>query len=255
MVFARGERNRAADRARIAPLGGHVGRNLGDQPYIMDLVYHNHFANTGASAPEEFTSQASGAGGFVFIGAQAPTFLRVFTPTSSANTWRYIYLGGASAGSAMNGMTGYTRDASMRLRARWGTVDANSKILAGLAATAALASTADGLFFGVNGAASSSYFVCISRKDGVATTAILDGGGTRAAVPLDTAWHDVSIVCDSTAGEVRFYVDRQLAATITTDLPSAATDYLNLLFSVENGATASQEYMDADVVILSEAAP
>lgn len=250
MVFARGERNRAADRARIAPLGGHVGRNLGDQPYIMDVVLQWHFL--GGAAPNGFAFTTTGGGVPIGRGVTGATIRRLETASVASST---IFECFDTSGATLVNMAGYNRDASLRARARWSAVDSAAKVFLGLSTSAALASNADGLFFGINGAVSTTYFVCVSRKDGVATTAILDGGGTKAEKAIDTNFHDVSIICDSTAGEVRFYVDRQVAASITTDLPSDSDDYFTPLWSAENGATAAQRYIDLDVILVAEAAP
>lgn len=246
-MFERGERNRRADRARMAALGGYVGRNVGDAPYIMDLVLLEHFASLAASGgavsgtPFFYTSVNSGD---LAVAVPTSVVLRTGATASSSIT---------IATATLAALNGYTRDASIRSRWQISAIDATTTLLIGFRSSGDVLSAADGLFVGAIGSISQDYFGCVSRSGGVATTAILDGAGGKANIPIDTAWHDASIVCDSTAGEVRFYVDRQLAATITTDIPTGS---LAVVAGAENGLTGgTSRTLTIDVIMASESAP
>lgn len=249
-MFERGERNRRADRARMASLGGYVGRNVGDQPYIMDLVVSHTYL--GGLPPVHFATTTTGSGA-----PSAVTGLPAQRLSTGATASSTIYqcVDTSVFGSAAVNVKGYAADASLRARVRFSAADGEANVFVGFSCSTGVASACDGLFFGIAGATSTASFVCIARNGGVATTAILDGGGSRANIPVDTAWHDVSIICDSTAAAVRFYVDRQLAATITTDLPSDASDYFTPHFSASNGATATARYIDARTIVVAESFP
>lgn len=241
-MFERGERQRQADRARMASLGGYVGRNLGDQPYIMDLVYQDHFTEFNTAAGGRYTKSLDGTGAAALM-ATPPTALRFQSGATSFGRAQVF-------GNAY--MSGYVRDISIRVRARISSVDSSARVVVGLATGTPGASEWDGVFLGANGAVSTSYFTATSRKSDIATVTELNGAYAAA---LDTAWHDFSIVCDSTAGQVRFYVDRQLAATHTTDLPSSETDYMTFYAEAWNGSTSTNRYGDIDVIVIAEAGP
>lgn len=244
-MFERGERQRRADRARMASLGGYVGRNVGDVPYLLDHVLHDHFYTPYSDGIRVFsvglyTISNSGSGAF---STAAPTSVVMATGATASSSSLLV--------SYLSNMTGWTRDASMRTRFKISAIDSTTTILGGFARGASALTTPDSMFFGAMGNVSTAHFVCGTRSSGVATIAVLDGGGGKATIPVDTAFHDVSIVCDSTAGEVRFYVDRQAAATITTDIPTVG---MGVMFGAENGATGgASRTITVDVLDLAEA--
>jgi hypothetical protein len=245
-MFRNADRRRGLDRARVAPTIGHVGRNLGDQPYIMDLVLQEHFI---AADPRSLPPTGTGSG----------------TVEAVAGVTAARYSSGATAGGTIRadfgtdpnaiGMAGFNRDANLRARVRFSAVDSAASIFIGFALSNGLATAVDGLFLGVAGAVSTDYFIAAARNGGLATTKVLDGGGGSYAAPVDTIWHELSIICDSTQGEVRYYLDRQLVATINSDLPDDASDYFTPHLSAQNGATNTARYIDIDVLVLAEAAP
>lgn len=247
MVFARGERNRQADRARTARLSGNVGRNLGDMPYIMDHVLHDHFWNAYSDSLRVFsatTYQFTAAGSGTFSSNTTPT-CAVLSTSTTANSKALLSLGSR--------LTGYTRDATLRARWKVSAIDNTTMSAIGFVDRLTDAFADDGIYIGAIGALSTSHFTCLTRSAGVASAAILNGTGGRATIPLDTSWHDTTIVCDSTAGEIRFYMDRQLAASIAQDIP---TQSLGLIFGAENGTTGGTDRtFTLDVIDVSEAAP
>lgn len=66
---------------------------------------------------------------------------------------------------------------------------------------------------------SDTHWKCICCASGVTT--IVDSG-----VSPDTASHRFGFQCDDTAGNVKFYIDGNLVATITTHIPAAGTGFL-----------------------------
>lgn len=246
-MLSRNDRGRAqTERNRTGQVRGHVGRDVGDQPYIMDLVLHEHFL--GGIDGTKFVESGK-VGTANAIGSALGTYMALVTGATANSTV-------VADTGAVSKLLGFQRDANLRARIIiTTTIDGNSRLFVGLATSQALATVADGMFIGVDGSVSTTYFVAVCRDGGIATTKVLDGSGGTTAAAIDTARHEVAIVCDSMNAQVRFYFDRALSATITTDLPDDASDFVVPHFSAQNGASAVDRRLLCDVIVLAEAAP
>lgn len=197
-------------------------------PYSPDAEMFDHFAGDG-TIDARWTTTLAGSG-TVSLPNTTPTIARLATGATVGSTAEL----GWGARYAMVGANKYAEAV-----ARWAmTTTPVSTCVVNLRFITA---TGDVAQVGMRGADSVDYFSCRSTSGGTPTTTI-------TTVPYDDAYHlfAVRLFPD----RVRFYIDNDLVAEHTTNVPTAA---VQPRLTANNVGTGTAQTMDADFIWVREA--
>lgn len=217
-------------RQAVATLAGRVAALEARpfNPYSPDAEIFDHFAGDG-TIDSRWTVTLAGSG-TVSLPNTTPTIARLATGATVGSTaelgWGTRY--------AMVGANKYAEAV-----ARWAmTTTPVSTCVVNLRFITA---TGDVAQVGMRGADSVDYFSCRSTSGGTPTTTI-------TSVPYDDDQHlfAVRLFPD----RVRFYIDNDLVAEHTTNVPTAA---VQPRLTVNNVGTGTAQTMDADFIWVREA--